>query len=91
MPAAARPQRLRIGSDIRGEPVVAWRALDGRFMCAWIDAAGDRPRSRAAFIAETDTLGGRIKGVEAVEPVPQAADDLHALIACAQEHGACRD
>lgn len=91
VPEPARERRLRIGIDIRGEPVVAWRTSDGRFLCAWIDEAGDRPRSRAAFIAETDTLGGRIKGVESVEPVPQAGDDLRALIACAKERGAFRE
>lgn len=82
---------MRIGHDIRGELVVAWRAPDGRFLCAWIDQVRDGARSRAALIAETDTLGGRLTGVEAVASELQAGNDLDALIACAREHGAFRE
>jgi hypothetical protein len=90
MPEAPQ-QRLRIGEDIRGEPVVAWQTPDGRFMCAWIELAHEGSGTRCIFTGETDGLGGKLKAEPTGAPLYRSGDDLDALIAFAEAHGAVGD
>jgi hypothetical protein len=76
-------QTIKIGQDIHGKPVAAWRGPDGRFFCAWIERTHGM---RFFSMAETDTLGGKIRGKPTEEMVDHPGDDLEALTDYAEAH-----